>query len=232
MKKVFIFSGSMLILLFILLIFFSLVGVKKRSYKTNYNDINLEGINKLMVVAHPDDEILWGGTNLIKDDYLVVCITCGSNSKRVLEFENVMKETGDAYVMLNYPDKTGGKRNNWKKVRENIIQDLKNIYGLKKWKEVVTHNPDGEYGHIHHKMTSSFITNIVDKNKLKYFSKYYSRKQLGENHIVLSKMSEELFIKKKELLDIYVTQKNTIDKFSHMIATEELLTYNEWMERY
>ena len=47
---------------------------------------SLSGVNKLMVVAHPDDELLWGGLHLIDDDYLVVCITCGPNKVRVNEF--------------------------------------------------------------------------------------------------------------------------------------------------
>ena len=28
----------------------------------------------LMIVAHPDDETLWGGAHLIEDNYYVVCV--------------------------------------------------------------------------------------------------------------------------------------------------------------
>ena len=40
-------------------------------------------VDNLMIVAHPDDETLWGSSYLIKDKYLVVCITCGNKRVRV-----------------------------------------------------------------------------------------------------------------------------------------------------
>ena len=36
----------------------------------------------LMIVAHPDDEILWGGANLYKYSYFVVCLTNGNIVER------------------------------------------------------------------------------------------------------------------------------------------------------
>lgn len=49
-----------------------------RSVKNKQLDeLDLEKYNKLMIVAHPDDELIWGGAHLLEDDYLVVCITRG-----------------------------------------------------------------------------------------------------------------------------------------------------------
>ena len=39
------------------------------------NQYNASQYKKLMIVAHPDDETLWGGANLFKDRYFVVCLT-------------------------------------------------------------------------------------------------------------------------------------------------------------
>lgn len=55
-------------------------------YNYNYvskdlSKIDLNKAKKLMIVAHPDDETLWGGAHLLEDDYLVVCITCGPNKQ-------------------------------------------------------------------------------------------------------------------------------------------------------
>ena len=33
--------------------------------------LELDGYDKVMFVAHPDDDLLWGGRHLIEDDYLV-----------------------------------------------------------------------------------------------------------------------------------------------------------------
>ena len=53
--------------------------IKKLLKKTNKSieNLKLKDTHKLMIVAHPDDETIWGGAELLKDNYLVVCITCG-----------------------------------------------------------------------------------------------------------------------------------------------------------
>ena len=56
------------------------------------DELDLEKYNKLMIVAHPDDELIWGGVHLLEDDYLVVCITRGYDKTRKKEFENVIEE--------------------------------------------------------------------------------------------------------------------------------------------
>ena len=47
--------------------------------------MDLNKYKKLMIVAHPDDESLWGGNGLYHEKYLVVCMTCGVDEKRVEE---------------------------------------------------------------------------------------------------------------------------------------------------
>ena len=47
--------------------------------KSDLKFLNIKNFNNLMIVAHPDDETLWGGKNLIKDDFFVVCLTNGYN---------------------------------------------------------------------------------------------------------------------------------------------------------
>ena len=44
--------------------------------------LDLAGYNKVMFVAHPDDDLIWGGRHLIEDDYLVVCMTRGNDPVR------------------------------------------------------------------------------------------------------------------------------------------------------
>ena len=61
--------------------------------------------DKLMIVAHPDDEVLWGGGHLYDKGYLVVCVTNGRNKVRSQEFKDVVKASGNECIMLEYPDK-------------------------------------------------------------------------------------------------------------------------------
>lgn len=196
----------------------------------DFSKLDLSKINKIMIVAHPDDELLWGGGHLIEDDYLVVCITCGPNKTRVHEFENVMKNTNDAYVMLGYPDKTNGERDNWNSVRDDINKDLQALLTLKNWDVIVTHNPDGEYGHIHHKMTSSFVTELTtDKKKLYYFGHYYSKKKISEHESEMSSISDKTLKIKTKLIGLYKSQSFIQTAFDHMYEHEDWETYDEWM---
>ena len=68
----------------------------------------ISSIDNVMIVAHPDDETLWGGEQLLKENYLVICITNGDNKIRKKEFEKVMEETKDYGIILNYPDNPKG----------------------------------------------------------------------------------------------------------------------------
>ena len=77
------------------------------------DDLQLEGVNNLMIVAHPDDEFIWGGAHLLTDRWLVVVLTNAGNETRKPEFEAMMKATGDTGLILGYPDKVGGCRSNW-----------------------------------------------------------------------------------------------------------------------
>lgn len=115
--------------------------------------IDIEQCKRLMIVAHPDDETIWGGSHLLKGHYLVVCLTNGKNQVRKKEFMQVMKKTHNQGLILDYPDKTNGKRDRWLHVQQEIKKDVKELVCKKKWEMIVTHNPLGEYGHIHHRIT-------------------------------------------------------------------------------
>ena len=37
-------------------------------------ELTIKDVNNLMIIAHKEDGLIWGGNNLNKDHYLVVCI--------------------------------------------------------------------------------------------------------------------------------------------------------------
>jgi hypothetical protein len=60
---------------------------------------------KLMIVAHPDDESLFGGEALTSSrGWLVVCVTNASNPTRRAEFVKAMSLAGADYLVLDHPD--------------------------------------------------------------------------------------------------------------------------------
>ena len=81
----------------------------------------------LMIVAHPDDEILWGGDELRRENYVVVCLTNGDNDVRRKEFFSVMKQSGDKGIILSFPDKVAGKRSEWKKEYTQIEKEVEQL---------------------------------------------------------------------------------------------------------
>lgn len=206
-------------------ILFSLIGSYviyhlPKSVNLDIKKIDLDKYKKVMFVAHPDDEMIWGGSHLIQDDYLVVCITCGTNEVRLNEFKKVMKETGDSYIALGYPDKTNGKRNEWIEVYDDIKKDIEFILNSNDWELIVTHNEDGEYGHIHHIKTNKIVTELFDANNytatLFYFGDYYSKKNIEfvENELIA--ISDKDLERKEKILKIYKSQEKVVNDLSHM----------------
>lgn len=183
--------------------------------------LNLEDYKKVMVVAHPDDELLWGGKHLLEDDYLVVCLTRGYDKVRRAEFERVMAETGDKGLVLSYPDKVGKKRSSWKLWRREIESDLAEILEYKDWELVVTHNEKGEYGHQQHIMTHESVEKVYKETgcqaELFWFGRYYVDDKVPYD---LMEMDKEVYNQKRKIAKIYESQRSAIRKLYHMLPYE------------
>ena len=185
----------------------------------------------LMIVAHPDDETLWGGTNLFKCSYFVVCLTNGYNLERAKDFRQILNFTNNSGIILNYPDlKENNIRDDWKEVNNGILKDLSIILNYKNWNKIVTHGPDGTTGHIHHKNTCRLVTKIAKKfnkyNNLYYFGKFYKKNKIPK---YLPKISEkDLKIKKKEVFLYKSVRKDIYKLWFHMIPYENWILASKW----
>lgn len=116
--------------------------------------------NKLMVVAHPDDEALFGGAELLRESgWKVVCVTNGYNQTRAEEFKKAMNIAGVfSYEIWNFQDEYGDFD------RGLLTKDLERVLLEKKLDKIVTHNLKGEYGHPQHKALSQLMHQLVQKN--------------------------------------------------------------------
>ena len=185
---------------------------------------------KLMIVAHPDDELIWGGGHLMDGDYLVVCVTRGYDKVRAKEFKNVVEASGNEPLILSYPDKVAGKRDEWDRVYSKITNDLSLAMHYKDWELIVTQNKKGEYGHIQHKLTHNIVTEIYDKNDiasdLYFFGKYYRKVRLPEVEENLTKISDERLEFKNQLAPYYESQEWVLENLWHMAPYEMWQNYN------
>lgn len=202
----------------------------KVEHQDIFDQIKLSNYENIMIVAHPDDETIWGGMHLLQDKYLVICLTNGDNPIRAQEFYEVMDKTPGEGVILDFPDKSHGKRDDWKSSYQKIEDDLNYLLSKQSFKMIVTHNPKGEYGHQHHKMTSAITTSIVKDlnltNNLYYFGLYYRK----TNPILpmTPTFNEELLNQKNDLANCYTSQSKVCQHLGHMFPYENWISYASW----
>ena len=194
---------------------------------TTLDIYNAEFYENVMIVAHPDDEILWGGANLLKESYFVVCLTNGYNIPRANDFKKILKYTRNGGIILNYPDVQNNTniQDDWSEVRNGIIKDLAIILSYKSWNKIVTYGPDGTTGHQHHKKTSEYVTKLAKNfniyNRLYYFGKFYKKNDIPLN---LQRISENDLKYKKKEVEIYKSVKQYI-----YICWFHMLPYENWI---
>lgn len=222
-------------ILSIIIIVFTTISFIMSSYYSSltnitvdYSKIDLNEIDNLMIVSHPTDEILFGGSHLLEDNYLVVCITCGTDKELTHDFIDVLQKTKDKYIILGYPEYSNDERENWSNYKNNIKEDITKIIKLKDWSTIVTHNPEGEYGSLQHKLTSQIVTSISPKKKLYYFGKYYTKKSIVNEQNKLSQINQNRLNQKIKLIGMYKTETYIQTEFNHMYKYEEWIKYKEW----
>ena len=189
--------------------------------KEMLDELPLSNCTKLMVVAHPDDETLWGGAHLTEGGWFVVCLTNGYNEVRKNEFYEVIKEFGCEGMILSYPDLlANGQRSTWTTECTSIAKDLNTVLKYKHWGMVATHNPNGEYGHIHHKMTSKLVTEEFYKTywgtNLYYFWKLVFSEKTADYGRLFKKSSGSCIGKETgSIKTIYITERRSCLEYSY-----------------
>ena len=190
---------------------------------TILNINNAKLYQNLMIVAHPDDETLWGGANLFNESYFVVCLTNGYNLARANDYRKILEFTNNSGIILNYPDlKENNLRDDWSEVKNGILKDLLIILTFKNWKKIVTHGPDGTTGHIHHKKTCEYVTKIAKLcnkySKLYYFGKFFRKNEIPK---YLPRISDKDLSNKMKEISIYKSVERIIYKlWIHMVPYE------------
>ena len=173
-------------------------SIKKKDANTLQKAFENYQISKLMIIAHPDDEMIFGGGELIKHgpEYKVICLTNKSNKIRSKEFKKVMKELKvGAWEIYDYEDS---------------IYSTEEVYNIectllsRNWEKIVTHNPIGEYGHPQHRSVFNFIKQYINKGILDDILHVFGKSE--------KKLTKDILDKKKEILKLYRSEKKIIDQ--------------------
>ena len=132
----------------------------------------------LMVVAHPDDEIIWGEIALQDANFAwTVLIVTTESAHRSNLAKTASKIGGYELIVWDYADcsqcvpfKLGTRETYVDSDDSSIHSSLKDLVQSKDWKRIVTHGEIGEYGHPQHKELNFLLRNVTNSGKLYVFS--------------------------------------------------------------
>ena len=169
--------------------------------------------NSVLVVAHPDDEILWF-SSIIKDvDKIIIVFNETKNEKvyagRKRIFDSGLLPYKNKITYLNIEEADVFNKTNWKLpepteygVQVNSKKYFKNFnklktkltYELKDFKKVITHNPWGEYGHEEHMQVFKAIEKISKEfNLCVWISGYFSEQSYRMMSLFKNFTSKEFY---------------------------------------
>lgn len=168
------------------------------------------GKRNLMIVAHPDDETIFGYSALMDgSSWHVMCMTNGNNSIRQSEFSNVMSHTDHSFEIFDFKDEWGGGFS-----AQEVSKLIVFRYHSENFHAVLTHNMFGEYGHTQHKALHCIVRDLKLNNSYQFGS---SIKQLPFS----------LLKKKMEILTLYKSQYDlqAFDWFDSNDSSNRLMNY-------
>ncbi|MEO0294141.1 MAG: PIG-L family deacetylase [candidate division WOR-3 bacterium] len=169
--------------------------------------------NCALIVAHPDDEILWAGGFILSHseaNWEVACLCRKDDLDRSKKFFKALKELHAEGQIGSLNDEPSQPPIGTKEVEETILMLLtKREYDL-----VITHSPKGEYTrHLRHEETGWAVLSLIEKEFLRVKElwmfayedgggKYYPRAIRNANLVFL--LPEEIWMKKiKIVTEIY-----------------------------
>jgi hypothetical protein len=162
--------------------------------------INSPDSDKLMIVCHPDDEMIFGGSSLISESgWRVVCLTNQKNEQRLVEIEKSLHQCGTMdYAVHDLEDRIEIPLDE-ARIKSIISDEIDS----KDWKIIVTHNNIGEYGHPHHYQVHNEVkSQLEEKEKLNKMWVFDKQKE---------KLPQIILDRKNFILDkIYNTQRDII----------------------
>lgn len=131
--------------------------------------------NKLMIVAHADDELIWAGETLLKEkgQWDILCVVTPDHQSKFripMFLENVSNYLECNTTMLDFIDSGWyiNRQTNKEQaapingdINTPILEKIKS----KEWSVILTHGESGEYGHYHHTQVHQSVKKALSEIK-------------------------------------------------------------------
>lgn len=175
---------------------------------------------KALIVAHPDDEIIWFSPQSF--DLIVIAFTgrhdrpLAQQCRELAIAEHPLK---NRIVLLNIQEsgfwKDNSRINQLQESREILSNSLHKLKKQYYFKEIFTHNSTGEYGHDDHILVNELVTSIFTESKI--FCPVDLNSYNEQKTTILIKNDLNFYLKVKE---IYTKNKAWTWKQNYMPSTD------------
>lgn len=199
-----------------------------------------------IIVAHPDDEILWAGGAILTHPFwncFIVCLCRKNDEDRATKFYKVLKILNATGNMGDLDDEPEQKPLSNDKVELSILDTLPQTH----FDLIITHNPKGEYTrHLRHEETSKAVISLwhdgkISTNQFWAFAyedgnKAYYPKAI-ENTSMYRVLEASVWQKKYDIItSVYGFEKDsweakTTPKAESFWRFDEAKEANEWLEK-